>query len=79
MGKAGSVLKQILDDYDITQYRLAVTLGIERTSVYRWVHEIRDPTAETVVEIVKALQTLNPEAAAAFVQRYLGDLLQDGS
>jgi plasmid maintenance system antidote protein VapI len=76
MGKAGRVLKQVLEKYDITQYSLAAALGIERTNVYRWVHEQRDPTSETVVDIVKALHSLNSEAAEEFVQQYLGDIAQ---
>lgn len=76
MGKAGRVLKQILEMYDISQYSLAATLGVERTNVYRWVHEQRDPTSETVVDIVKALRSINPEAAEKFVQQYLGDIIQ---
>ncbi|WP_448596901.1 helix-turn-helix domain-containing protein [Thermoleptolyngbya sp.] len=76
MGKAGHVLKQILEKYDITQYSLAAALGVERTNVYRWVHEQRDPTSETVVDIVKALRSLNPQAAEEFVQQYLGDVAQ---
>ena len=55
---------------------LAATLGIERTNVYRWVHERRDPTSETLVDIVKALRTLNSAAAETFVQKYLGDVAQ---
>ncbi|HAZ47499.1 MAG TPA: XRE family transcriptional regulator, partial [Cyanobacteria bacterium UBA11371] len=43
MGRAGKALKQVLETYDISQYSIAVALGIERTSVYRWVHELRDP------------------------------------
>ena len=81
MGKAGRVLKQVLETYDISQYSLAATLGIERTNVYRWVHEIRDPTAETLVDIVRSLRSLNPEAAEVFVQKYLGDVasgIEDG-
>ncbi len=74
MGKAGQALKQILEKYNISQYSLAVSLGIERGSVYRWVHEVRDPSAETVVQIVRALRGLNPAAAEAFVQAYLGDV-----
>lgn len=76
MGKAGRVLKQVLETYDISQYSLAATLGIERTNVYRWVHEIRDPTAETLVDIVRALRKLNPTAAEAFVKEYLGNVAQ---
>ncbi|MGB7442610.1 MAG: helix-turn-helix transcriptional regulator [Coleofasciculaceae cyanobacterium] len=77
MGKAGKALRQVLETYGISQNKLAVALGIERGSVYRWVHEIRDPTAETVREIVKALQGLEPTAAEAFVELYLGDLVDN--
>ncbi|NJK38820.1 MAG: helix-turn-helix transcriptional regulator [Oscillatoriales cyanobacterium RM2_1_1] len=76
MGTAGRVLKQVLEKYDITQYRLAAVLQTERTNVYRWVNEHRDPTAEKVVDIVKALRELNPKAAQEFVQLYLGDVAQ---
>jgi transcriptional regulator with XRE-family HTH domain len=74
MGRAGRALKKVLETYDISQYSIAVALKIERGSVYRWVHEIRDPTAETLVEIVRALRGINPAAAQEFVQRYLGDV-----
>ena len=76
VGRAGKALKQVLETYDISQYSIAVALGIERTSVYRWVHEIRDPSAETVVEIVKALEGINPAAAEAFIKLYLVDTLE---
>jgi transcriptional regulator with XRE-family HTH domain len=49
MGKAGQALKQVLEKYKISQNSLAVALGVERGSVYRWVHEVRDPNAETVI------------------------------
>ncbi|HBL12799.1 MAG TPA: XRE family transcriptional regulator [Cyanobacteria bacterium UBA11162] len=77
MGKAGEALRQALETYGISQNKLAVALGIERGSVYRWVHEIRDPTAETVRDIVKALQGIEPAAAEKFVELYLGDLIED--
>jgi transcriptional regulator with XRE-family HTH domain len=77
MGKAGEALRQVLETYGISQNKLAVILGIERGSVYRWVHEIRDPTAETVREIVKALQGIEPASAEKFVELYLGDLIQN--
>jgi transcriptional regulator with XRE-family HTH domain len=78
MGKAGEALRLVLETYGISQNKLAVILGIERGSVYRWVHEIRDPTAETVREIVKALQGIEPAAAEKFIELYLGDLVDDG-
>ncbi|HEY9636003.1 MAG TPA: helix-turn-helix transcriptional regulator, partial [Coleofasciculaceae cyanobacterium] len=38
MGRAGKALKRVLEDYDITQNRLAVVMGITRSSVHRWVY-----------------------------------------
>lgn len=76
MGKAGNVLKQVLEKYDLTQYGLAKAMGVERTTVYRWVKGDRDPAADTVVEIVEALKTINYQAAEDFVQLYLGDVLK---
>jgi len=73
MGKAGAALKQVLETYNISQYSLAAVLDVERNNVYRWANEKRDPSAETVVELVRALKSMNPEAAAAFVKFYLGD------
>ncbi|HZG40985.1 MAG TPA: helix-turn-helix domain-containing protein [Nodosilinea sp.] len=77
MGKAGQVLKHVLEKYDVSQYSLAKSLGVERTNVYRWVHEMRDPTAETLLDIVKALKTLNHQAAEEFIELYLRDALKD--
>ena len=77
MGRASQALKQVLDTYGISQNQLAVTMGVERGSVFRWYHDKRDPTAETVVEIVEALKELNSEAAETFVQLYLGSTLRN--
>ncbi|MBE9159861.1 helix-turn-helix transcriptional regulator [Nodosilinea sp. LEGE 06152] len=77
MGKAGQVLRQVLEEYEVSQYSLAAALDIERNSVYRWANEKRDPSAETVLEIVRALKELKPEAAKAFVERYLGEETKD--
>lgn len=77
MGKAGSVLRQVLEEYEVSQYSLAVALNIERNSVYRWVNEKSDPTGETILDIVRALKNLNPEASKAFVERYLGEEVAD--
>ncbi|MGH1393531.1 MAG: HNH endonuclease domain-containing protein [Trichormus sp.] len=75
MGKAGQALKQVLETYDISQSQLAAGLGVERPIVFRWYHEKIDPTAETVAEIVKALNKINQSAANDFIQVYLGDLI----
>lgn len=74
MGKAGQALRQVLESYNISQSQLAVGLGVERPIVFRWYHEKIDPTAETVAEIVKALNNINKLAANDFIQAYLGDL-----
>jgi transcriptional regulator with XRE-family HTH domain len=77
MGRAGKALKRVLEDYDITQNRLAVVMGITRSSVHRWVYEIGDPVADAVIEIRNALQKINPEAAEEFIRLYLGEKAED--
>lgn len=72
MGQAGRALKKVLETYDISQYRLAAELGIGRSNVYRWVNEVRDPTAETVKDVVEVLRKINAAAAEEFIQLYLG-------
>ncbi len=73
MGQAGKALRQVLTIYGISQNKLATAMGLQRSAVYKWVHEERDPTAETVVGIVKALRGMNSEAAEAFIRLYLGE------
>ncbi|GAB4358452.1 MAG: hypothetical protein Fur0042_27930 [Cyanophyceae cyanobacterium] len=73
MGKAGHALRIAIETHGVTQYALAKRLGVERSNVYRWVREERDPTAERVLDITRALKDLNPEAARAFVRLYLGE------
>jgi transcriptional regulator with XRE-family HTH domain len=68
MGKAGKALKQALETYGISQNKLAVTLGVDRSVVFHWFHENRDPSAQTVVEIAEALKSINPDAAAEFIR-----------
>ena len=71
------LLKQTLEKYEISQYKLAEVMGIERNNVSRWVREERDPTAQKVVDLVRALNQLNREAAKDFVTHFLIDELQD--
>ena len=77
MGKAGQVLRQVLEEYEVSQYSREAALDIERNSVYRWANEKSDPSGETIVEIVRALKTLHPLAAKAFVESYLGNEVKD--
>jgi transcriptional regulator with XRE-family HTH domain len=79
MGRAGKALKQVLENYQISQNQLAVVMGIRRSNVSRWVSEIRDPVAETLLEIRNALSTINPDAAEEFVRLYLSQPRDDGS
>jgi transcriptional regulator with XRE-family HTH domain len=76
MGRAGQALRHTLEQHKISQNKLAVTMGIDRPKVHRWYHEKIDPTAETVVEIVIALNKLDSEAAQTFVNQYLMDLVK---
>lgn len=64
-------MKQVLETYGITQNRLAVAMGIDRSNVSRWVNETRDPSAEAVAEIKDALEKLDPAAAEDFVMLFL--------
>lgn len=73
MGKAGRVLKTVMQSYGISQGKLAAAMGIGSSNVYRWANEIRDPGSETVISILEALEGLNPEAAAEFRRLYMGD------
>lgn len=73
MGKAGRVLKAVMQSYGISQGKLAAAMGIGSSNVYRWANEIRDPGSETVMSILEALEGLNPEAAAEFRKLYMGD------
>ncbi len=75
MGKAGKALSQVLEQYGISQNKLAVSLGVQRYVVYRWFHEQVDPSGEAIADMVQALNQINPEAAQAFVQQYLGNLI----
>jgi plasmid maintenance system antidote protein VapI len=77
MGKAGQALKQVLETYEISQNRLAVTMGTRRGNVHRWVNEMADPSADAVLEIRDGLEKINPDAAEEFIRLYLGKSTQD--
>lgn len=77
MGRANQALKQVLETHGISQNKLAVALGIDRSAVFKWVHDQREPSSETIVQITHVLKALNPSAAKAFVQLYLGNLVDD--
>ncbi len=72
MGRAGKALKQVLETYGISQNRLAVAMGVGRSTVHYWVSETRDPLADSIPEIVEALAKLNQSAARDFLLLYLG-------
>lgn len=73
MGKAGTVLKQVLEVYGISQNKLAVAMEIGRSSVNRWVNDNRDPSGDVILEIRKGLRKINPEAAEEFIRLYLDE------
>jgi predicted transcriptional regulator len=78
MGKAGKALKHVLSTYGLSQNRLAVTMGINRSTVHQWVNEISDPLAEAVTEIIKALRQIDETAAEDFINLYLERGSQNG-
>jgi transcriptional regulator with XRE-family HTH domain len=71
MGRAGKALKCVLQQYGISQNRLAVTMGVARSTVNQWVNEVSDPLADSIPEIVTALDVLEPSAAQIFLQLYI--------
>ncbi|MBE9040035.1 helix-turn-helix transcriptional regulator [Oscillatoriales cyanobacterium LEGE 11467] len=73
MGRAGKALKQVLETYKISQNRLAVTMGVGRSNVHRWVNDVMDPSAEAVLDIRDALREIHPDAATDFIRLYLGN------
>ncbi|NEP18326.1 MAG: helix-turn-helix transcriptional regulator [Leptolyngbya sp. SIO4C1] len=74
MGRAGKVLKTVMENHGISQGKLAAVMGIGASNVYRWANEVRDPSSETVISLIKALRQIDPEAAEQFIQLYLRDL-----
>lgn len=76
MGRAGKALRHVLETYNISQNRLAVVMGVNRATVNQWFNETRDPLAESIPEIVAALETLNEAAAKEFIVLYLGRIAQ---
>ncbi|MEA5513732.1 helix-turn-helix transcriptional regulator, partial [Nodularia sp. UHCC 0506] len=77
MGKAGKALKLVLEVHGISQNKLAVTMGTGRPNVHRWVNEIRDPVADTLLEIRDALKKISPAAAEEFIRLYLENSSED--
>lgn len=73
MSKAGQALKQVLEDYGISQNKLAVAMEIGRSTVNHWVNEMRDPASESVLKIRDSLKKINSEAAEEFIRLYLDE------
>lgn len=78
MGKAGKALRQVLEAYGISQNKLAVVMGIGRSTVHYWYSETTVPSADAVLEIRKGLRKINPAAAEEFIQTYLDESDEDG-
>jgi transcriptional regulator with XRE-family HTH domain len=77
MGKVSDSLKQALGKYGISQNQLAIALDVDRPTVFRWFHGRVEPSAETVTEIVQAIQNINSEASREFIKLYLGIWLEN--
>jgi hypothetical protein len=58
---------QVQESHFVGEWRNSSVMGVHL-----------DPTAETVADIVKALNEINPAAAEKFIELYLGDLVDDG-
>lgn len=73
MGKAGQALAKVMKSHRISQNRLADAMEIDRANISRWVNEVRDPGAETLLEIRNGLRNIDPIAAEEFIRLYLED------
>jgi hypothetical protein len=51
-------------------------MGVNRATINQWFNETRDPLAESIPDIVDALEQLNEAAAKEFVLLYLGRIAQ---
>ncbi len=71
MGRAGKALKQVLKKHEISQSELASQMVIDRSTINRWVNESRDPTAEAIVSLKKALTEIKPKAGKDFIKFFL--------
>ncbi|MDZ8258393.1 helix-turn-helix transcriptional regulator [Nostoc sp. ChiQUE01b] len=77
MGKVGIALRQTLETYNISQNKLSVIMRVKPFVIFRWYHEQTDPSGETILNIAKALQSIEPAAAGEFIRLYAGDFLPD--
>ena len=66
MSQAAKALEQTLNNYRISQNRLAVTMGVNRSTVSNWISQSRDPSASAIINILDALKQINPEAGRDF-------------
>ncbi len=41
MGQAGKALREVLTTYGISQNKLATAMGLQRSAVYKWLHQER--------------------------------------
>ncbi len=73
MRKAGNALRQVLEAYGISQNKLAVAMGIGRSTIHHWINKSRDPGGDAILEIRKGLQKINPVAAEEFIRLYLDE------
>ena len=74
MGRAGKALNTVMKTHGISQGKLAAVMGIGASNIYRWANEVRDPSSETLISLVKALKEIQPEAAEDFKILYMKDI-----
>ena len=77
MSQSGEALKQVLNRYGISQNKLAVAMGIGRSTVNHWVKQLRDPSSDAVLEIRKGLKKIDVAAAEEFIRLYLEEAAEE--
>lgn len=71
MAQAGLALRKVLETHRISQNKLAVTMGISRSNIHRWINEVVDPAGDSILDIRDALEKIEPVAAEEFIRLYL--------
>lgn len=49
---------------------------IDRSVVFKWLYEQREPTSQTIVEIARAIKAMNPAAPQEFIQLCLCHIVE---
>jgi DNA-binding transcriptional regulator YdaS (Cro superfamily) len=67
----------VLEAYGISENKLALAMGIRRSSINHWINESRDSAPDAVLEIRKGLQRIEPRLVEEFTRLYWDESQED--